>query len=79
MFYSISVDGKEIHRVENKEPRSFQDVTVLAGNRFFTAADASYRNLTWDIGDSAKNLEGNYEHKSVSKCSSPYIASPSRC
>ena len=47
--------------MENKEPRTFQDVTVLAGDRFFTAADASYRNLVWEniglSGDVKKNNE----------------------
>ena len=48
MYYSISVDGKQIHRVENKDPRNFNDVKVFAGDNFFIAADANYRNLIWE-------------------------------
>ena len=34
--------------MENKEPRTFQDVRVFAGDNFYPAADASYRHLVWE-------------------------------
>ena len=34
--------------MENKEPRTFQDVRVFAGDNFYPAADANYRNLVWE-------------------------------
>ena len=46
--YSVSVDGKEIGRAENKDPRVLKDVRVFAGTRFAPAADASYRHLVWE-------------------------------
>ena len=34
--------------MENKDPRTFQNVKVFAGNNFFPAADVTYRNLVWE-------------------------------
>ena len=34
--------------MENKDPRTFQNVRVLAGDNFYPAADASFRNLVWE-------------------------------
>ena len=50
MYYSISVDGKKIHQVENKDPRDLKNVKVFAGDKFYIAADANYRNLIWESG-----------------------------
>ena len=36
--------------MKNKYPRTFQDVRVFAGDNFYPAADASYRNLIWESG-----------------------------
>ena len=47
-MYSVSVDGKEIHRAENKIPRRFFNVKVFAGDNFLFPSDASYRNLVWE-------------------------------
>lgn len=47
-YYIINVNGKQIHRVENKNPRTFKDVRVFAGNKFYPAADASYKILDWN-------------------------------
>ena len=45
--------------MENKDPRAFKDVTVFAGDKFFPAADATYKNLIWEnigqFGDPIKN------------------------
>ena len=38
----------EIRNVENTNPLSFEDVKVFAGDNFFPASDASYRNLIWE-------------------------------
>ena len=56
MYYSVSVDGKEISRVVNKDPRTFQNVRVFAGTKSAPAADASYRNLVWERG-----LSGSFQ------------------
>ena len=42
------VDGKEVHKVKNSDPRTFRDVAVYAGDRFHTAADAEYMNMVWE-------------------------------
>ena len=57
IYYSVSVDGKQIYRVENKDPRTFQDVKVFAGDNFFPAADASYRNMVWENLGNIQELE----------------------
>ena len=45
--------------MENKDPRAFKDVTVFAGDKFFPAADATYKNLIWEnigqFGNPIKN------------------------
>ena len=42
----MTVDGKQIWRQKNLDPRTFNDVKVLAGGDRY-AADASYRNFAW--------------------------------
>merc|ERR1719305_2168022 len=62
IYYSVSVDGKEIRRVENKDPRTFRDVKVFAGDNFHPAADATYRNLVWkNLGRLSGNVKRNTE------------------
>ena len=34
--------------MENKDPRTFKNVKVFAGDNFLTAASAAYRNLIWE-------------------------------
>ena len=34
--------------MENKDPKTFQDVKVFAGNNFMPAADVTYKNLAWE-------------------------------
>ena len=46
-FYTITIDGQEVYSVENTEPRTYQDVKVLAGDGY-PAADARYKNLVWE-------------------------------
>ena len=43
----MTIDGKEVHKAENKDPRIFPDVKVFAGDKFLPPADVAYRNLTW--------------------------------
>ena len=53
VYFTVTVDGKQIRSVENKDPRAFKDVKVFAGDNFNHASDASYRNLIWEnIGQS---------------------------
>ena len=48
VYFIVTIDGNEFHKVENKDPKTFEDVKVFAGNNFMPAADASYRNLVWE-------------------------------
>ena len=60
---TVTIDGKKVASVENKDPRTFKDVSFFAGYKFHPAADASYRNLVWDwkniglSGDLKRNTE----------------------
>ena len=47
----INIDGKQIHKVENKDPRTFKDVKVFAGDNFHSSPDASFKNLVWENGE----------------------------
>ena len=42
------IDGKQIHKVKNSDPRTFDHVKVYAGDGFHPAADAEYMNLAWE-------------------------------
>ena len=44
----MTIDGKEVHKIENKDPRTFPNVRVYAGDKFLPSADVAYRNLSWD-------------------------------
>ena len=48
--------------MENKDPGTFQDVKVFAGDKFLPPADVTYRNLTWDAV--FKTEGGNEEEES---------------
>ena len=34
--------------MENTKPKVFEDVKVFAGDNFFKASDATYKNLIWE-------------------------------
>ena len=55
----MTIDGEEVHKIENKDPRIFPNVKVFAGDKFLPPADVVYRNLTWDIVSETE--EGNEE------------------
>ena len=48
VIYSVLMDGEEIHSVENKNPWSFENVKVFAGDDFHDPIDGGYRNLVWE-------------------------------
>ena len=43
----MTIDGKQVHRVENKQPRTFTDVKIFAGSST-NVADGNYRNLVYE-------------------------------
>ena len=47
VYYTVTIDGKQVHRVENKQPRTFSNVKILAGPDT-NVADANYRNLMYE-------------------------------
>merc|ERR1719219_611716 len=66
VYFIVTIDGKEIRKVENKDPMTFQDVKVFAGDKFLPAADVAYNNLTWDIvseKEGGKKEEKNQKKK----------------
>ena len=53
VYYSVAVDGTEIHRVENVKYTKYKDVVVSAGEEWYPPSDASYGNLVYqNLGDS---------------------------
>ena len=48
VYFTVTINGKEVHRVENTNPKIFTYVRVDAGDNLKPAADASYRNLSWE-------------------------------
>ena len=51
VYYMVNIDGKQIHKVENKDPKTFKDVKVFAGDNFHSSPDASFKNLVWENGE----------------------------
>ena len=45
--------------MENKNPRTFEDVRVFAGDNFYPATDAIYRHLVWETGYSGSFRKDN--------------------
>ena len=48
VFFLVKIDGQEINRLENFDPRSFEDVRVYAGDSFNDPANARYKNLQYE-------------------------------
>ena len=44
----MTIDGKLIHNVLQQNLQTFDEVKVFAGDNFYSASDASYRNLFWE-------------------------------
>ena len=44
----VKIDDQEINRLENFDPRSFEDVRVYAGDSFNDPANARYKNLQYE-------------------------------
>ena len=47
MYFTVTIDGRQIHSVENTDPRTFTAVQVFPPGSN-PAADASYKNLVWE-------------------------------
>ena len=49
--------------MENTNPQSFKDVKLFVGDNFYTATDASYKNLIWEnigggeVGESSNHYD----------------------
>ena len=50
VYFTVNINGAEVLRTENTDPRRFEAVKVFAGDDFYSAADATYRNLNWTDG-----------------------------
>ena len=49
----VKIDNEEINRLENNDPRSFENVKIYAGDSFNDPAGARFKNLQYD------NIEEN--------------------
>ena len=45
---TITINGIDVHSIENTNPKTFTNIRVFAGDKSKPAADASYRNLKWE-------------------------------
>ena len=55
VYFTVKIDGIKIRSVENRDPRTFENVQIFAGDHFYNPASATYKNLKYE------NLpEGNY-------------------
>ena len=52
---------KEINRLENLDPRSFEDVRVYVGDSFNDPANARYKNLQYENIDDQVTIGKGYE------------------
>ena len=58
VYYTIRLDGEELHLVVNTDPRSFENVKLFAGDTFYPPADANYKELTWEhLGYTSNHLD----------------------
>ena len=49
----VKIDNEEINRLENNDPRKFENVNIYAGDSFNDPANARLKNLQYD------NIEDN--------------------
>ena len=49
----VKIDNEEINRLENNDPRSFENVRIFAGDSFNDPANARFKNLKYE------NIEEN--------------------
>ena len=49
----VKIDNKEINRLENNDPKTFENVKIFAGDSFNDPAGARFKNLQYD------NIEEN--------------------
>ena len=48
IYFTVTIDSREVHIVENTNPKTFTNIGVFAGDKSKPPADASYRNLLWE-------------------------------
>ena len=48
VFFRVKIDSEEISRLENNDPRSFENVQIYAGDYFNEPANALYQNLQYE-------------------------------
>ena len=48
VYFSAKIDGIEIGSGENRDPRTFENVQVFAGDNFNDPANARYMNLEYE-------------------------------
>ena len=61
VFFLVKIDGQEINRQENYDPRSFDDVRVYAGDSFNDPANARYKNLQYENIEDDLTIGKGYE------------------
>ena len=56
----VKIDDQEINRLENNDPRSFENVRIYAGDYFNDPANARLGNLEYE------SQEGKYKYPKMS-------------
>ena len=70
----VKIDNKEINRLENNDPRKFENVNIYAGDSFNYPANARLKNLQYNniedtpitIGN--RQIDRHVTEKSFQKC-----------
>ena len=47
VFFAVKIDKEEIDRLENYDPRKFENVNIYAGDSFNDPANARLKNLEY--------------------------------
>ena len=48
IFFIVKINKEEIKRLENNDPRSFENVRIYAGDSFYDPANARFKNLKYE-------------------------------
>ena len=55
VYFTVAIDGKEVHSVENANPETYTDVKVMPGS--YPRPEASYRDLVWENLPAPRDFE----------------------
>ena len=57
----VRIDNEEINRLENNDPKSFENVKIYAGDSFNDPANARFKNLKYENIEENPSTIGNID------------------